>query len=57
MKALPDADFNRYPNLNEVDIDRVNKAFEKIFKPKFGENKIYLAEKVLPSAGTHFIQT
>ena len=46
----------RYPNLREEDIKKVDKAFEKLFTPLFNSHRQFLSEKVLPSAGSVFIQ-
>lgn len=48
--------FNRYPNLGEEDIKKVERAFGKLFTPLFKGHCEYLTNKVLPSAGSYYIQ-
>jgi hypothetical protein len=49
--------YDRYPNLREEDINKVDKAFSKLFSPLFKGHRPYLVDKLLPSAGTLIIQS
>ena len=49
--------YDRYPNLREDDIRKVDRAFAKLFTPLFVGYRPYLIEKVLPPAGTLFVQS
>lgn len=46
----------RYPRLRGEDIEKVDKAFNKLFTPLFKGHHQYLQEKMLPSAGIPFIK-
>ena len=58
MEEEPEGpNYDRYPNLREEDINKVDKAFSKLFSPLFMGHRPYLIDKLLPSAGTLFIQS
>ena len=58
MEEEPEGpNYDRYPNLREEDITKVDRAFAKLFTPLFVGHRHYLIDKVLPSAGTLFIQS
>ncbi len=45
----------RYPLLREEDINKVNKAFNKLFTPLFKGHRQFMQDKILPSAGIPYI--